>query len=316
MPQKGRPMQLFVGIDGGGTGCRAVLADAQGAVLGRAEAGPANISLDRVTALANILAATRAALGQAGRDPDDLAGLVAALGLAGANVPGVAAQLAAELPFARSQIVSDAMTATTGALQGEDGIVAAMGTGSVFGVSRGGQFRSFGGHGFLLGDEGSGAVLGRALVSRALRACDGFVPMTPLLQQVLDEHGGPAGLIGFGLSARPADFARYAPKVVAGGDSAAVALFDAACAEVAAMIDHLQGSTPVPVVFLGGLATAYTTRLTGRWHIRPPKGSGLDGALWLARHMAHDSARSLHDVARFADLAGRPTSRRTQTGEI
>ena len=275
-------MQLFLGIDGGGTGCRAALADAAGHVLGRGMGGPANISVDTDAALASILAATRAALSEAGQDRADLGQLNAALGLAGANVPEAAARLAAALPFAQSRIVSDSMTATIGALRGEDGIVAAIGTGSVFGVARNGGFRSYGGHGFVLGDEGSGAVLGRALLAEALRATDGFAPMTRLLKQVLDELGGPAGVIAFSLSARPADFARYAPRMLGGDDPAGEALFSASLSQIAAMIDHLQGDVPLPVVFLGGLGEAYAARLAGRWDIRAAKGAGLDGAVLLA----------------------------------
>lgn len=275
-------MQLFLGIDGGGTGCRAALADRTGRVLGRGVGGPANISLETDAALASILTATQAALAEAGQTGVDLGNIRAALGLAGANVPEAAARLAALLPFAQSRIVSDSMTATVGALRGEDGIVAAIGTGSVLGVARNGGFRSYGGHGFLLGDEGSGAVLGRRLMAQALRASDGFAPMTPLLQQVLDELGGPAGVIAFGLAARPADFARHAPRLLAGDDPAAEAILAESVAQIAGMIDHLQGDAPLPVVFLGGLGEAYAARLVGRWDIRPAKGTGLDGAVLLA----------------------------------
>ncbi|MDE3240946.1 MAG: ATPase, partial [Paracoccaceae bacterium] len=59
-------MQLFLGIDGGGTGCRAAVADARGRILGRGKAGPANIVTDPDGARANILAATVAALGSHG----------------------------------------------------------------------------------------------------------------------------------------------------------------------------------------------------------------------------------------------------------
>jgi len=281
--EKEASMQLFLGIDGGGTGCRAALADVEGRILGRGAGGPANISSDTDSALANILSATRAALAEAGRGPDEVGGVRAVLGLAGANVPEAAERLAAALPFARSRIVSDSMTATVGALQGDDGIVAAIGTGSVFGVSRDGTFRSHGGHGFLLGDEGSGAVLGRTLLSEALRAADGFAPMTPLLKKVLDEHGGPAGVIAFGLAARPVDFARYAPQVVDVDDPAALALFDAAVNQIATLIDCLQEGGQLPVIFLGGLGQAYATRLAGRWDIHAAKGTGLDGAVLLAR---------------------------------
>ena len=39
-------MALFLGIDGGGTGCRAAVADASGRILGTGVAGPANLTSD------------------------------------------------------------------------------------------------------------------------------------------------------------------------------------------------------------------------------------------------------------------------------
>ena len=133
-------MDLFLGIDGGGTGCRAVLADASGHILGRGEAGPANIASDFPGALDNILTATRAACGAR-----DLTTLSAGLGLAGANAAGMSDRLAQALPFARMAIETDAVTAVRGALGATDGIVAAVGTGSVFAAQRGGQVRQIGG---------------------------------------------------------------------------------------------------------------------------------------------------------------------------
>jgi glucosamine kinase len=156
-------MTLFLGVDGGGTGCRVILADDQGRALARATAGPANISSDPQTALGNILSATRTALAQAlgaGQVEAALPRIIAGLGLAGANAAGASAWLAQALPFARCRIETDAITAVKGALRGDDGIVAAIGTGSVFGVQRAARIRQIGGWGFALGDEGSGAVLG------------------------------------------------------------------------------------------------------------------------------------------------------------
>lgn len=277
-------MTLILAVDGGGTGCRAALADAQGRVLGMGEAGPANISIETESACANILAAARAAIGAAGQGHLD--DLDAVLGLAGANVSASAERLLAMLPFRRTRIVTDVVTATAGALGAEDGIVAAMGTGSVFAVQAGGQFRQFGGRGFLLGDEGSGAVLGRTLLSEALRAEDGFAPMTPLLQAVLNELGGVEGVISFGLRARPAEFGRFAPRLVAGDDPAAIRIMDAAVAQIGDMIGMLQQGRDLPVIFLGGLGRYYAARLAERWQIRPPLGTGLDGALFLARQGA------------------------------
>ncbi|MBL8560842.1 MAG: ATPase [Gemmobacter sp.] len=274
-------MTVFLGIDGGGTGCRAVASDAAGHVLGRGSAGPANVNTDLAGTRANVLAAAEAAL--AGADP---ARVTAVLGLAGANIRSAAEALCRSLPFARTRVVTDAVTAARGALGGEDGIVAAMGTGSVFAVQRGGEMRQFGGRGFLLGDEGSGAVLGRALLARALRAEDGFAEMTPLLRSILAEFGGIEGVIRFATTARPAEFGALAPRLTGSDDAAATAIFGAAVAEVRSILDTLQGPAPLPVTFLGGLGPAYAAQLGSLWTIRPALGSGVEGALAMARALA------------------------------
>lgn len=273
--------RLLVGVDGGGTGCRAVIAGAEGPVLGIGTGGPANISTDVDGAAAAILQAVQAAAQAAG--VGDLSAAGAVLGLAGANVPGATEAVAARLPFRRVRVVSDAVTAVAGALGAADGIVVAIGTGSVLARQRGGEVRQFGGRGFLLGDEGGGAVLGRSLLALALQAEDGFAPMTPLLCEVLDRHGGAEGVIAFGLTARPAAFAEWAPRVAAGDDPAAEVILSAAVAQIGGMIDRLQDGARLPVVFLGGLGPVYAARLAGRWELRAPVGSALDGALALAR---------------------------------
>lgn len=273
--------RFFLGVDGGGTGCRVALAAASGPVIARAEGGPANISADPEGALRNILGAVRQVLDAAAVSET---AVIAGLGLAGANAAGAADWLGARLPFP-ARIVTDAVTTVKGALGPHDGIVAAMGTGSVFAESRAGQFRQIGGWGLALGDEGSGAVLGRALLSRALRALDGVAKMTPLARAVLDEFGTPKALVGFSLTARGADYARFAPRVIASPDPAAMAIMDQAVAEVRASIAALQGAAPLPVTFVGGLGPAYAARITD-WPQRAALGSALDGALQLARETA------------------------------
>lgn len=278
----GGGMDLFLGVDGGGTGCRAAVCDAAGRVLGRGEAGPANISVDVMGASENIRQAIGGAMAQADV-PGSLAGAV--LGLAGANVAGAADRVAALLPYAGLRIVSDAVIAARGALGPGDGLLALIGTGSVFARQQGGQVRLFGGRGFLLGDEGSGAVLGRRLLAEALRADDGFRPMTPLLAAVLAQYGGADRLLAHALTAPPAAFARHAPDLWHSDDPAAAAIVAAETASVAACLDALQprGGPALPVVFAGGLGPAYAARLAGRWPMAAPQGAALDGALAMAR---------------------------------
>ena len=282
-------MTLFLGIDGGGTGCRAAVADAVGRVLGEGRAGPANIASDPEGARLNILAATHQALAAAVGSASagaEIPRLAAGLGLAGANAAGAAGRLKLALPFARTRVETDAMAAVKGALRQGDGIVAALGTGSVFARQDAGKIRQIGGWGLALGDEGSGAWLGRKLLATALRAVDGFEPMTPLLQMLIDEHGGPEGVVGFSLAARPADFAVLAPRILGSTDAAARFVAEAAMADVAAAIDVLQADATVPVVFIGGLGEYCADQLSGRWPIAQALGSALDGALILAREAA------------------------------
>lgn len=278
-------MRLLLGIDGGGTGCRAVLADADGRILARAEGGPANISSDPDAALRNILVVTNDALVEAigtAAATTELPRLRVVMGLAGANVPASVSRLREGLPFVALRVESDAMIALKGALQDTNGIVAAIGTGSVYARQLDGTVRSIGGHGLVLGDEGSGAWLGRGLLSASLRAVDGLCAMTPMLQSILDDLGGVEGVISFGLSARPVDFADIARRIVGSNDPAAKSLMAQADADISASIAVLQPEPSVPVVFLGGLGPALAPRFANRWDIRPALGTGLDGALWMA----------------------------------
>ena len=75
----------FLGIDGGGSRCRARIRDASGHLLGEAIGGSSNIYQDYDGALANIIATAAEAAGKAKLKTSDLH---AGLGLAGrAPVP-------------------------------------------------------------------------------------------------------------------------------------------------------------------------------------------------------------------------------------
>ncbi|MDO5530100.1 MAG: BadF/BadG/BcrA/BcrD ATPase family protein [Paracoccus sp. (in: a-proteobacteria)] len=275
-------MAHYLGIDGGGSGCRAVVADASGALLGTGSGGPANILTDPEGARASIIAAATEAMRATGLSRVDAAGL----GLAGANAAGAVAALDLDLalPAGAMRIETDAMTATLGALGPADGVVAAIGTGSVFGLREGAGFRQIGGRGLVLGDEGSGAWMGRLALARALRAEDGHGAMTPYLAGLIEAHGGGVGVIAFARRATPADFAALMPGLLAAADDpAAASILADAEAEILAAIEILRGGRDLPVVFLGGLGGVMAARLAGRVPIRAPVGTALDGALMLAR---------------------------------
>ena len=275
-------MQVFLGLDGGGTGCRAALADRDGRVLGRAEGGPANIMSDREGALAVILEVAGQAL--AGRDP---AGVAACLGLAGANMPEARDWIAARLPFGRCRVVHDAVTAVAGALGPADGIVAAIGTGSVFSRQSGEEILTIGGWGPVLGDEAGGAWMGRRFLGHVLRAVDGLVAETPLTRATLERFGGAPAIVTLAATATAADFGREARHMLEWhGDPACEAVLKAAGDYVTQVIDRLQpDDAPLPVTFTGGLGPIFADRLFDCWAQRPARGNPLDGALRLAREL-------------------------------
>jgi glucosamine kinase len=81
----------------------------------------------------------------------------------------------------RVEVLSDAQIAHLGALAGDAGVLILAGTGSiVIGRDRAGRWARAGGHGPLIGDEGSGFWLGRAWL-RATTQGEDFLPARRLI---------------------------------------------------------------------------------------------------------------------------------------
>ncbi|MGB6861418.1 MAG: N-acetylglucosamine kinase, partial [Pseudolabrys sp.] len=72
MTATAQPGVLFVGVDGGGTGCRARIEDAEGSLLGTGIAGPAALRIGVDRALAEVEKACRVGLEEAGLGPNVL----------------------------------------------------------------------------------------------------------------------------------------------------------------------------------------------------------------------------------------------------
>src|SRR5438105_2240924 len=136
----------FIGIDGGGTGCRARLTDGNGTTLGEGSGGPANLGLGLEVALDSIMGAARAALAHAQLGEGRLAAIHAGLGIAAANVPRHRqALLDATLPFRSVALRSDAEIACLVPPGGADGGILILGTGSQGVILRDGAFTTIGG---------------------------------------------------------------------------------------------------------------------------------------------------------------------------
>ena len=207
-------MEYMIAIDGGGTSCRVLVADGSGVVLGRGKAGSANIMTDMDGARQNIVAASEAAFADAGLPPDVISASSAVLGLAGANIGNYGERIRVLLPFRRSIVETDAMIALNGALGAEDGAMAILGTGSIFMARSKGTIRSVGGWGFMVGDLGSGARVGRALLQEALLAHDDVHRGSALTSEVLRRfEDDPQTLVEYAHTAKPGEFGTFAPLV-------------------------------------------------------------------------------------------------------
>ena len=288
----------IIGIDGGGTGCRAAIADCTGKILGTGQAGPANIMTDMNSSVVSILAATDAALLAAELPVKSYNRITACLGLAGANVSGVAEQLQQALPFARSSVVSDGIIALQGAIGDQDGVVVILGTGSVYISRRNHNVTMKGGWGFKVSDLGGGARLGQKLLEESLLAYDGIYQRTPLSNALLTHFDNePHAIVRFAHDARPNDFGRFAPMVfeyAAQNDPLAEKILKQSVETIEAALDVAMSDDQPVLSLIGGLGALYGPRLSARYQqrLRTPQADALTGAVALAAKLHSEFAVS------------------------
>ena len=285
-----RRTDLFLGVDGGGTQCRARLADRSGRMLGEGVSGPANIRLGLDAAFAAVLDAARQCLAEAGLGEHAMGRIIACLALAGATEPTeLAAARSRRLPFRHTVITSDAHAACIGAYGGRDGGVIIAGTGSVgWAIVDGRQYR-VGGWGLTLSDDGSAAWLGREAMRRVLWAHDGRITSTALLARLFDEFDAdPYAIVRWAANARPGDFGRLAPLIVEHAtrrDPVAIELMQQAASHIDALAARLVALGAERLALFGGLGPQLERWLAPetRQHLITPEGDALAGALHLVR---------------------------------
>lgn len=285
---------LYLGIDGGGTHCRARLTDAAGTLLGTGEGGGANIRLGLEMAWGAVLDATDQALIRAGLGADAYARIHIALGLAGIVKDGDVRRVEQTAPvrFATITVHHDAHIACLGAHGGGDGAILVAGTGSAGYLIIGGAGQGIGGWGFEVSDDGSGAALGRAAIRAALHGHDGIGPQTDFTRAVLQQLGGsPASVVDWVGHARPADYGALAPLAVEWarrGDRVADRLLREQADLLTAYIRRLRELGAPSVCLMGGLAPVLRDWMPP-WVaavLSAPQGDALDGALLMARASA------------------------------
>ena len=280
---------LFIGVDGGGTHCRARLRDMEGRLLGEGAGGAANARLGE-PGFAEVLKSCRQAIAAAGLDESDLGRAHAGLGLAGtAQAADRAFVLAQKHPFASMTVETDAYTAWLGAHQGNDGAILILGTGSCGLAFVGGKRFNVGGWGSDISDEGSGMAIGRDAVRRSIWALEGMTDLTPLAETILAEfERDPETIVEWAARARPADYARFAPPVLnaaKAGDGLAAQILESAVGDIGRMIRRLGEIGATRIALVGGLAGPIAEFLPpeSRTLLVRPVADAMDGAILMAR---------------------------------
>ena len=171
-------------------------------------------------------------------------------------------------------VTGDADPARYGAFLGAPGIAVIAGTGSVALGWDGERFAYAGGHGYLLGDEGSAYWIGRQAVRAALR-WEEQVGGSELIYRTVTQATGPDLDVLIGeVNAHPADRGRLAvlaPAVtaLAGHDPEAQRIVRRAAEHLAALAESIRRRlSPLPVAGVGGVFRApslwaHFTDLTG-----------------------------------------------------
>ncbi len=291
---------LYLGIDGGGSKCRATLVSSTGEIVGVGLSGPANPLHGLERTLESIEDASVQAAKSAGLADGNLSNIVAGIGLAGVNLPGQYEQVASwQHPYARCYLTTDLHVACLGAHRGDDGAVIVVGTGSCGFSAVNGKSVSLGGHGFLLGDKGSGAWMGLKAIKSVLTAADELSAPTQLTQAVTDVYQVSGLEIIERLSkSSSSDFARLAPRVIQAaeaGDQVAMNIVSSAADYVSALARKLLATQPPRLSLIGGISGPLSNWLADDVlkRIEEPLDQPEMGAVYFARQQHQ---RVLSDV--------------------
>ena len=256
---------VLLGVDCGGSHTAVAVGDRDGRVLARAD-GPGSAmrpgGAERSAAV--VLDVARRAATQA---KVTLPGSLALVGAAGAGRPpeqeALAAAIAAAGVATRVDVRGDTEIALAAAFGDGPGILINAGTGSIA-HARGadGRLHRAGGHGWQLGDEGSGYWLGRRALAAAARAHDGLEESSTLLERLLVALGLQTfdDLIRWTATATPAQVASLAPHVLNAareGETVAQQIVEEAAAElsqlVRVLLRHFSGTDQIKMATAGGL---------------------------------------------------------------
>jgi glucosamine kinase len=305
-------MQTFVvGIDGGGSKTRAILADERGKTISEATGGSSAVKPGEAERSAGVIAGVVRDVIEIA-EKGDAKPRVLFVGVAGVGRESERHALTEALiaqQVADEVIVEPDFTIALNDAFGEGpGVLLIAGTGSsAFARGPAGATARCGGWGPVIGDEGGGAWIGRRALSVVAAAADGREPETALTGAVLTaaEVAETTDLIRWAANAPPATLATLAPVVMTaaeGGDLRANSIVSMAVEELALHVRSLARQlftderASVPVALTGGLlkkGSTFRKRLEHRLKTAVPGAHVHTEEIDAARGAVRSALRSL-----------------------
>jgi N-acetylglucosamine kinase len=256
---------MIMAVDGGGTKTAALIVDEKSyELLGIGIAGPSNVrSVTAVTSIKNILRAIKNA--------EKMAGMVtitnSIYGIAGygdsvsytTEIESIIESID-KLSPARPIITNDGEAAAHMITLGNDGIVTAIGTGSVGAYIKNGKTNRVGGWSYLTDDGASGYWIARKGIEMAEKSYDGLIDNTALVEKFEDYFKLPMRDLVANLESHfnkriMASLAMIVNKSAEEGDKISENVLHMAYEEIETMIDGMKKKFDRPVVIgsVGGV---------------------------------------------------------------
>ena len=282
----------LLGIDAGGTKTQGILRALDSKETWSYKSGQGSLSIDFSSASINIKEVAEQLLTQGKCAAEETIVVCGAAGACNESLKLALEKTLQALNFQKLVITTDAQLSLYGAGEGAAIIVLALGTGSVaMRLDKFGIEKQFGGWGFVAGDQGGGAYIGRELVAAILREFDrdDFQPdefITAVLKIIGTDK---QAILNWLKNATATQFASLSSLVSDANSTSQLAqtILQQAALEVEHLIHSAQGKHQLPICMIGGLAKVITPLLSAQIQalIIPAKGEAVDGAIYLAEQL-------------------------------
>jgi glucosamine kinase len=264
----------FVGVDAGGTHCRASLYDSAETVIGTGLAGPANVFSHFTEAMQQIDIAVDLAVRSANIAIDKKS-LIVGAGCAGGQTTQAREGLKRlNVRYKQLFLTSDLHASCLAANSGGDCVVLITGTGSSIAHYQNGLVTQYGGYGFTHGDEASGAWLGLRAVQLLLKSFDNLVDDEEFCSAIahtigIDYMSGISNanksvsvdhILGYFKGKLATDYAKLAPIIIGlyeNGNSTANTLINEGANYLSSVLSLNVLGDDFPIFITGGIARSY-----------------------------------------------------------